>query len=72
VALEAAVELVVGKVEKSVERIGEVFGTEQSSARPVQEEQMLKRLSTRPGVEGTSPSQYGRSPGLRPEYANLN
>ena len=54
-------------LEAAVERIGEAFGTEQSSARPAQEEQMLKRLSTRPGVEGTSPSHHGRSPGLRPE-----
>jgi hypothetical protein len=53
-------------LESAVERIGEVFGTEQSSARPVHEERMLKRLSTRHGVEGTSPSQYGQSPGLRP------
>jgi hypothetical protein len=56
-------------LESAVERIGEVFGTEQSSARPVHEEQMLKRLSTRQGVEGTSPSQYGKSPGLRPARA---
>ena len=56
-------------LESAVERIGEVFGTEQSSARPVHEERMLKRLSTRQGVEGTSPSQYGKSPGLRPARA---
>ena len=58
-------------LESAVERIGEVFGTEQSSARPVHEERMLKRLSTRHGAEGTSPSQHvdfdGQSPDLRPE-----